>query len=421
MSDITWTNCKVRLGDLRKWEGNPAEISKAAAGRLVESFNEFGQAHVILIEPDYQILDGHQRDDVWGAKFGDDFMVDCRMASRKFTDEERRKFVIYLRSGTTGSYDWDTLSGWDAKELIEWGLDDTTLRDWKRDVTALDNLLESEKQEPVDAEPQIDRADELNEKWQVKTGDLWQIGEHRLLCGDSTIKADVDRVVQGELCTLCVTDPPYGVSYADKNPFLNVIAPGNHIQTPIENDHNGAEITSEKLWYPAFINAYEVSKAGAVIYCFAPQGGDQMMMMMMIMASWNKTMHQLIWLKNNHVLGRVDYAYKHEPIIYSWKAGGHKFYGDFQTSVLEFDKPTVSDLHPTMKPVALVEKLISNSSIIDEIVYEPFAGSGTTMVACENLHRKCRAIEISPNYCAVILERMHTAFPELEIKRITEQ
>lgn len=132
-------------------------------------------------------------------------------------------------------------------------------------------------------------------------------------------------------------------------------------------------------------------------------------------------MHQLIWLKNNHVLGRVDYAYKHEPIIYSWKAGGHKFYGDFQTSVLEFDKPTVSDLHPTMKPVALVEKLISNSSIIDEIVYEPFAGSGTTMVACENLHRKCRAIEISPNYCAVILERMHTAFPELEIKRITEQ
>jgi hypothetical protein len=141
---ITWTNCQYKLGDLRKWEGNPAEIGKAAAGRLLESFNEFGQAHVILIEPDLQILDGHQRDDVWGAKFGDDFVVDCRMASRKFTEAERRKFSVFLRSGTTGNYSWDILSSWDAPELIAWGLDNETARDWMRDASAINNLLGSE-------------------------------------------------------------------------------------------------------------------------------------------------------------------------------------------------------------------------------------------------------------------------------------
>jgi hypothetical protein len=102
MEPITWTDCKVKLSDLRKWVDNPAEITKEAAGRLMQSFTEFGQAQVILIEPDYTILDGHRRDDVWGAKLGGDFIVDCRMSSRKFTDKERKKFAVYLRSGTTG-------------------------------------------------------------------------------------------------------------------------------------------------------------------------------------------------------------------------------------------------------------------------------------------------------------------------------
>jgi DNA modification methylase len=146
---------------------------------------------------------------------------------------------------------------------------------------------------------------------------------------------------------------------------------------------------------------------GAVVYCFMPQGGDQMMMMMMMMGAGIEPRHELIWLKNNHVLGRVDYAYKHEPILYAWKDGGHKFYGDFQTSILEFPKPQQSNLHPTTKPVELIERLVTNSSQIDEIVFDPFLGSGTTLIACEKFGRQCRAVEIEPRYCAVTLQRFY--------------
>lgn len=264
---------------------------------------------------------------------------------------------------------------------------------------------------PEDAGAQIDRAEELNEIWQVQPGDLWIIesvtgeGEHRLLCGDSTNEGDVARLMGGNGAALVVTDPPYGVSYASKNEFLNTIDKGNRIQTRIANDHATKEET-QALWLAAFSRMHDVMLPGAVVYCFMPQGGDQMMMMLMMMKAGIEPRHELIWLKNNHVLGRVDYAYKHEPIMYAWKKGGHKFYGDFQTSILEFSKPQSSELHPTMKPVELVARLIDNSSQSRECLYDPFGGSGTTMVACEQLSRQCRMMEIEPKYCAVILERM---------------
>lgn len=283
------------------------------------------------------------------------------------------------------------------------------------DLSALLQLAEAPStNEGADAEPQINKADELLEKWHVKTGDMFALGRHRLICGDCTDRAAVERVMGGERAKLVVTDPPYGVGYADKNKFLNAIAPGNRIQKEIVGDH-GSRGDIQNLWENAFRQTFAVMDDGAVIYCFMPQGGDQMMMMMMMMAGIEPR-HELIWLKNNHVLGRVDYAYKHEPILYAWKEGGHKFYGDFQTSVIECKRPQKSDLHPTMKPVELIEVLIRNSSLDGEIIYEPFCGSGTAIIACENLNRQCRAIEISPSYCAVILERWatHTGLqPEL--------
>jgi len=130
------------------------------------------------------------------------------------------------------------------------------------------------------------------------------------------------------------------------------------------------------------------------------------MMMMMMMGAGIEPRHELIWLKNNHVLGRTDYAYKHEPILYAWKEGGHKFYGDFQTSVIEVNKPSKSDLHPTMKPVELIVRLIENSSQLREIVYDLFTGSGTTLVACEQTGRIGYGMEIEPKYCAVTLQRL---------------
>jgi len=131
-----------------------------------------------------------------------------------------------------------------------------------------------------------------------------------------------------------------------------------------------------------------------------------MMMMMMIGDAGWKVRHELIWVKNNHVLGRSDYQYKHEPILYGWrKDGTHKFYGDFQTSVLEFDKPVSSKLHPTTKPTDLVSFLTKNSTQANDLIYDPFLGSGTTMIAAHNLDRICNGLEISPSYTAVCLER----------------
>jgi len=259
----------------------------------------------------------------------------------------------------------------------------------------------------VEDDVPIDKAEELLLKWQCKEGDLWRIGEHRLLCGDCTDKATVARLFGDNEADLTLTDPPYGVSYADKNKFFNEIGKGNHVQTEIENDHMSID-DIKPLWLGAFTNALNSCHDKASFYSFMPQGGDQMMMMMMMIseAGWMPK-HELIWLKNNHVLGRTDYSYKHEPILYGWKRNGtHLYYGGFQTSIFEFNKPLKSEFHPTMKPVELVTKLIENSTIANGLVYDPFLGSGTTMVAAQQTGRRCFGLEIAPKYCAVILQRM---------------
>jgi DNA modification methylase len=427
MDRLVWTPVKIKLGAIRPWSDNPRYSTKAQAERLIESEKQLGQPQTLAISPFDEsgmadLYDGHQRYMAWMTVKGKDFEVWALQSSRYLTDEERRKAVIMLHAGAVGAWNWDELSNWDTSLLKQAGMDSDLLAHLRDDTRALAAMLESERAGgDADAEPEIDRAEELREKWGVETGQLWQIGEHRLICGDCTDSAVVERLMGGDVCELVVTDPPYGVSYSDKNGFLNAIDDGNRIQTEIQND-NKSKDEMQAIWKAAFCEMSKVMGEGASIYCFMPQGGDQMMMMMMMMmmGAGIEPRHELIWVKNNHVLGRSDYNYKHEPILYAWKEGGHKFYGGFQTSVFEFDKPQKSDLHPTMKPVALVEKLIQNSSVAGDMVYDQFCGSGTTMVACQNLGRKCRAVEISPAYCAVILERMATAFPGIEIKRLTQ-
>ena len=276
--------------------------------------------------------------------------------------------------------------------------------------------------ETKDAEPQIDRAAELQEKWQTASGQLWQLGKHRLLIGDCTVRENVERLMGGESADLVLTDPPYAVDYGAKNRALQSIAPSNRLEDDIAGDNLSVEETAKKLWSPAFENAYNASRNGTVIYCFSPQGGDQMMMMMMMMmkAKWNERLHQLIWRKNSPTfsMGRLDYQYQHEPVLYSWRGTNHGYYGETGRSIIDCDRPSASKLHPTMKPVELFEIFIKNSSRNGELIYEPFAGSGTTIIAAQNLSRRCYAMEISEKYGAVILERFATAFPAEEIKRL---
>jgi hypothetical protein len=144
MTKITWENIEVRLGDLKPWAVNPRYSTKAQAERLLQSFKEFGQVQTVAVGPGLEVYDGHQRLSALMTVHGADYVLDARQSSRELTDDERKKLVITLHAGAVGAWDWDTISGWDAPKLIEWGFDSNALKDWKRDVTALDSLLMSE-------------------------------------------------------------------------------------------------------------------------------------------------------------------------------------------------------------------------------------------------------------------------------------
>lgn len=152
---ITWTNIRVQLGELRPWESNPRQSTKAQARRLLESFEQFGQVHTIAVGPDLSVYDGHQRLSALLTIHGASYAIDARRANRPLTEVERKKLVITLHSAAVGEWDWDSLSGWDGANLMEWGFDDSLLNTWKRDIASLGNLLESEN--PLDWDEAFDR------------------------------------------------------------------------------------------------------------------------------------------------------------------------------------------------------------------------------------------------------------------------
>jgi len=242
-----------------------------------------------------------------------------------------------------------------------------------------------------------------------KAGDLWLLGNHRLLCGDSTKPEDVARLMDGQKADMVFTDPPYGVDYGEKNRFLNSFQPSGRNLKDIANDVLGKDKLFTLL-QKAFTLAYEHGKDHCSYYVTAPQNGELglMMMMMMMMMSGLPTRHVLIWNKNrqNFSLGRLDYEYKHEPILYTWKKK-HVFYGkgEFKNSVWDIDKELKCDKHPTMKPIALIENALLNSSLVNNNVLDLFLGSGSTLIACEKLNRRCFGCEIDPHYVDVIVKR----------------
>lgn len=263
------------------------------------------------------------------------------------------------------------------------------------------------KEMKEDEGPRLEASDELLVKWGVKPGDLWIIGDHRLLCGDAAGAASMMRLMERELADAVVTDPPYGVSYASKNEFLNAIDHGTRVQSEIANDHESSADT-KKLWVSVFSAVRKVLKPGGVYYMTGPQGPDLQQLLQSLVEADLKPRQMLVWVKNHHVLGRSDYNYRHEPIVYGWAPGAaHRFRGGTgETSVWEISKPRAAELHPTTKPVELFAKAIRNGTDARQIVLDPFLGSGTTMVASAQLGRRCYAIELEPRYVAVTLERM---------------
>lgn len=393
MTNINWTNITVRLGDLKAWPDNPRQSTKAQAKKLLQSFDEFGQVETIAVSPELEVYNGHQRLSALMTIHGKDYQIDARQASRALTEQERKKLTIFLHAGATGSWDWDTLSGWDASEIISWGLDDTTLKEWKHDISGLGEMLKSEKQEPVDAEPQIDKAEELRAKWGVESGQLWQIGDHRLLCGDCTKREDVERVMAGEKAELAPVDPPYNVGF----------------------DYDGETVDDTKtgVIYEAFSKTWFGECQRVSERQIVTPGCNNL-------ASWLRwfdAFHWAPWTKSNSMTnGKVSHFWCWEPVLFF----GEKWKRTRTNDLFDFPIGMQKDVanHPCPKPLKMWNDIIENYSEPEAIIFESFAGSGTTMVACQNLNRKCRAIEISPAYCAVILERMSTAFPEIKIEQL---
>jgi DNA modification methylase len=240
-------------------------------------------------------------------------------------------------------------------------------------------------------------------KFDVQPGDVWILGRHRLVCADSRYPSTIEILMDGQKADMIFTDPPYGVAYNQKNEFLNKIHKGNSRQDDITND----DISDYRKFFSDFLgaggvhlkqeNSIYITMSGNKLKELNEAFDDQGI-------KWGQV---LVWVKNNHVLGRQDYANKCEFIVYGWK-GKHKFYGGFQTTVWQCKKPLISKLHPTMKPLEIIEMAILNSTKTAGTVLDMFGGSGSTLIACEQLGRTCFMAEIEPKYCSVIIDRWQT-------------
>jgi DNA methylase len=248
-------------------------------------------------------------------------------------------------------------------------------------------------------------APELSDEPTVRRGDLCALGDHRLLCGDATDPADVRRVFgDATEAELIWTDPPHGVAYQTKLSTEEAVA--RHRRT------DGLEVANDQPEdIPALLAAtfgHAPLRAGGAFYIASPSSGDVLPVFYAALAGAGMAVRQqLLWIKDVFVMGRHDYHYRHEPILYGWKEGGAHFFGGgrAQDTVWEVPRPRRSESHPTMKPVELVARALTNSSRSGDLVYEPFAGSGSTIVAAEQTRRRCVAIEIDPRYAQVTIER----------------
>jgi site-specific DNA-methyltransferase (adenine-specific) len=232
----------------------------------------------------------------------------------------------------------------------------------------------------------------------TKPGDLWTLGDHRLLCGDSTKAEDVERLMSGAKADMMLTDPPYNVAYEG----------GSKKRTAIQNDSMDAD-SFRSFLSSCFRCAFDSMQPGAAFYIWHADTEGYNFRGAVIDCG-QQIRQCLVWAKDNSMFSRQDYHWKHEPCLYGWKEGAaHSWHSDRkQTTVLEFARPSRSDEHPTMKPVALFAYLAGNSSCKGQLVYDPFLGSGTTLIAAEQLGRKCYGMEISPQYCDVIVKRWET-------------
>lgn len=405
------------VDSLRPYERNAKKHDEKQIANVARSIEKYGWRQPLVIDRDGVIVIGHCR--YLAAMRLGQAEVPVVMAD-DLTDEEIRELRIIDNKTNESPWDFGTLT----EELVDLDFSGFELDLGGTDEPeSADEVVEDEYDEQPPEEPRAQR------------GDIWICGDHRVMCGDSTSKENMDALMDVPP-VFVFTDPPYGVAIGDKNATLNSVQKAGRCTTNIAGD----TLPTDELYsmlVAAMGNLREHCDEGCSYYVSAPQGGDLGMMMMMMMRDAGlKVRHNLIWIKNSATfsLGRLDYDYQHEPIFYTWTKR-HTFYGGYSTTVIDdskpvdkmskpelkelvralleqhpssvvySDKPMACDLHPTMKPVKLVARFMVNSSQKGDVCGDIFGGSGTTMIAAEQLGRRARLMELDPHYVDVIVAR----------------
>ncbi len=375
------------IGRLRPYERNPRTHSPEQVDQIAASIVEFGFTNPILVDGERGIIAGHGRlmaAERLGLETVPVIVLD------HLTEAQRRAYVIAdnklaLNAGWDDALLAEELAALDADgfEMSVTGFSDDELAD----------LLDGGE----DGQTDDDAVPEVPEAPVSRLGDVWVMGPHRLLCGDATVPADVERVLAGALADMCWTDPPYGVNYANS---AKDKMRGKH--RPILNDNLGDQFSA--FLRAACRNILMVTKGS----CYIAMSSSELHTLQKAFKDagghWSTF---VIWAKSHFTIGRSDYQRQFEPILYGWKEGDDHYWcgARDQGDVWFVDKPRANDLHPTMKPVELVERAVRNSSKSRDIVLDPFAGSGSTLIACEKTGRTARLLELDPKYADVVVHR----------------
>ena len=370
----------LALSEIIPYENNP-RINDEAVSDVIESIKQCENLDPIEIDENNVILAGHTR--LKALQELGYTETECIRYSG-LTEEQKKKYR--LLSNKTG-------------EKAEWDLEKLKIELADLDFGDFDfgfDLPEDEEEVEI---VEVELPEEVETR--CKLGDVWQLGDHRLICGDSTNITDVNILMNGKQADMVFTDPPWNVNYG-------AVEKGNAMgykPRTIKNDFMGTDEFKEFM-YNAFKSMNSASKEGAMTYVVmsAKEWGNMMLTLAQNDYYWSST---IIWNKDRLVLSRKDYHTKYEPIWYGWKEGSRlcPLKDRKQSDVWDFDRPSKSDEHPTMKPIPLVAKAIKNSSKKNDVVLDLFGGSGSTLIACEQLNRKCYMAELDEHYCDVIIQR----------------
>lgn len=372
----------LSVDSLKPYEKNAKKHPAEQVEHIANSIREFGFRQPLVIDKENVLVIGHGRL-LAAKKLGLD-AVPCVRAD-DLTEEQIK--ALRLADNKTNESEWDfDLLGSELDDIF-----DIDMEQFGFDVS-------------LDDEPQEVAEDEVPEEVETrcKLGDVWQLGNHRLICGDSTSIEQIDKLMNGEKADMVFTDPPWNVNYG-------AVAKGNAMgykPRTIKNDFMGTDEFKEFM-YNAFKAMNNASKAGCMTYVVmsAQEWGNMMLTLAENDYHWSST---IIWNKDQLVLSRKDYHTKYEPIWYGWKEGESRLCpleDRKQSDVWDFERPKRSDEHPTMKPVPLVARAILNSSKKGNNVLDLFGGSGTTLIASEQTGRRCFMSELDPHYCDVIIQR----------------